>query len=157
MRVRGPSAILISAVLAVLTMSAPAAATDRAIEQFPSLLLRVTDAASGRPIDDAEVLVSFIGGDVNHPYVVGSVYGTTNGGGHVLFKGLPSGTAVVSVTADGHVSFGNGAEGDRLPTGASIVIGAYRGGAGASGNVPVRLAIELLPLLCWPNCSRDAA
>ncbi|HEY8174838.1 MAG TPA: hypothetical protein VIF32_04015, partial [Gemmatimonadaceae bacterium] len=80
MRVRGPSAILISAVLAVLTMSAPAAASDPAADQFPSLLLRVTDAASGRPIDDAEVVVSFIGGDINHPYVIGSVYGTTNGG-----------------------------------------------------------------------------
>ena len=155
MHVRGPGAIFVFATVAVLTMTAPAVASERAADQFPSLLLRVTDAASGRPIDDAEVLVSFIGGDVNHPYVVGSVYGTTNGGGHVLFKGLPTGPAVVSVSADGHVSFGNGAQGDRLPTGASILIGAYRGGAGSVGDVPVRLAIELLPLLCWPNCSRD--
>jgi hypothetical protein len=156
MRVRSSGGIFVFAIAAILTMSTPAAASDRATDQFPSLLLRVTDAASSKPINDAEVLVSFIGGDVTHPYVVGSVYGTTNGGGHALFKGLPSGTAVVSVSADGHVSFGNGAEGDRLPTGASIVIGPYRGGAGAAGNVPVRLAIELLPLLCWPNCSRDA-
>jgi len=140
------------AFVAMLTMSAPTAASDSATEQFPSLLVRVTDAVSGAPIDEAEVLVSFIAGDVNHPYVVGTVYGTTNGGGHELFKGLPSGTAVVSVSADGHVSFGNGAEGDRLPTGASIVIGAYRRGAGAAGNVPVLLAIELFPLRCWPNC-----
>ncbi len=152
---RGSGAIFVFAIVAPLIMSTPAAASDPAIDQFPALLLRVTDAASGRPIDDAEVLVSFIGGDINHPYVVGSVYGTTNGGGHALFKGLPSGTAVASVSADGHVSFGNGAEGDRLPTGASIVIGAYRGGAGAAGNVPVRLAVALFPLLCWPNCSRD--
>lgn len=154
MRVRGSGAIIVFAIVALFTMNAPAAASDRATDQFPSLLLRVTDAASGKPIDDAEVLVSFIGGDINHPYVIGSVYGTTNGGGHALFKGLPSGTAVVSVSADGHVSFGNGAEGDRLPTGASIVIGAYRGGAGVAGNVPVRLAVELLPLLCWPDCPR---
>jgi hypothetical protein len=154
MHMRGPGAIFMFATVAVLAMTAPAVASDRAADQFPSLLLRVTDAASGRPIDDAEVLVSFIGGDVNHPYVIGSVYGTTNGGGHVLFKGLPTGPAVVSVSADGHISFGNGAEGDRLPTGASIIIGAYRGGVGAAGNVPVRLAVELLPLLCWPDCDR---
>lgn len=144
--------MLVFALVATLTTNAPAAASGATTDQLPSLLLRVTDATSGRPLSDANVLVTFIAGDIEHPYVLGSVYGTTNGGGHVLFKGLPSGTAVVSVSADGHVSFGNGAEGDRLPTGASIVIGAYRGGAGGAGNVPVRLSIELLPLPCWPDC-----
>ncbi|MDP9226974.1 MAG: hypothetical protein M3P18_24645, partial [Actinomycetota bacterium] len=76
---RGSSPILVFAVVAVLAMSAPAAASERAADQFPSLLLRVTDAASGRPIDDAEILVSFIGGDVSHPYVIGTLYGSTNG------------------------------------------------------------------------------
>ena len=91
--------------MAFIAQVSPASAAPR-----PSLLGRITDSATGSPISDASVLVSFVGGDPDHPIVIGAVYNaSTNPGGHFIVFDLPSGNYVVSVSARGYVSFGDGA------------------------------------------------
>jgi hypothetical protein len=85
--------------------------------------------------------------------VTGKVYDAlTNGGGHALFKGLSAGAYVISLSARGFVSFGDGAHGDRLPTGLSIVLSSVRHGVGAAGNVGVHMVVKLVPLTACDTC-----
>jgi hypothetical protein len=134
----------------VLGAATPAAArSTAAVAELPSVFVRVVDATTDLPVAGAEVLVSFIGGDPDHPIIMGPVYNAaTNGGGHALFKGLQAGGYVVSISADGYVKFGDGANGKRPPTGLNIVFGGFRQGAGASGSVGVRVVVDLFPLTC---------
>jgi hypothetical protein len=137
------------AISALLAAASPGyARSAMALSELPSALIRVTDAESGVPVIAADVLVTFIEGDPDHPLVVGPVYGgRTNGGGFVLFKGLPEGDYIVSVSAGGYVRFGDGPHGDRPPLGAHIVV-AYERGGGATGHPPARLRVELIPVTC---------
>ncbi|HEV2217342.1 MAG TPA: hypothetical protein VGV88_07185 [Candidatus Dormibacteraeota bacterium] len=94
--------------------------------------------------------MNFVEGDPDKPIVTGVVYrAVTNGGGHAFFSGLQSGGYIVSVRADGYVSFGDGAHGDRPPTGERVVV-RFRFGAGAAGNVPVHVLVRLVPIC--PTC-----
>jgi len=138
----------------LLSFTTPAAArSDLAVAELPSLFVRVTDAATDLPVGDADVLVSFVGGDINHPIITGKLYdGVANGGGHALFKGLQPGGYVISVSAGGYVSFGDGAQGDRPPTGIGVMFGGYRQGSGAAGNVGVHILVRLVPLTPCRTC-----
>lgn len=140
--------------LCLLSAASPAAArSDVAVAELPSLFVRVIDATTDQPVAGADVLVSFVGGDVNHPIITGKLYdGIASGGGHVLFKGLQPGGYIVSVSASGYVSFGDGAHGDRPPSGAGVMFGGYRQGGGAAGNVGVHIAVRLLPLTPCRTC-----
>lgn len=137
-----------------LGSATPAAArSDVAVAELPALFVRVTDATTDVPVAGADVLVSFVGGDINHPIITGKLYeGVANGGGHVLFKGLQPGGYVISVSAVGYVSFGDGARGDRPPSGAGVMFGGYRQGSGAAGNVGIHIAVRLLPLAPCRTC-----
>jgi len=137
------------AICAFLAASTPAYARSAvALTRLPSALIRVTDAITGLPVGGAQVVVTFIEGDPDHPIVIGPVYsGVANPGGVVLFKGLSEGDYIVSVAAEGYVQFGDGAHGDRAPRGAHIVVW-YDRGAGDQGNQPVRLRLRLVPLVC---------
>jgi len=134
----------------MLGAATPAAArSTAAVAELPSVSVRVVDAATDRPVAGAEVVVSFLEGDPDHPIITGVVYNaTTNGGGHALFKGLQAGDYVISISADGYVKFGDAGNGKRLPTGLNIVFGGYQHGAGASGSVGVRVVVDLVPLTC---------
>jgi len=138
------------ALIAVLGAATPASARSTvATMELPSVFVRVIDAVNEMPVAGAEVLVSFVGGDPDRPIVTGTVYNAnTNGGGHAFFKGLRAGAYVVSISADGYVAFGDGAHGDRLPTGLSVVFGGFRQGAGASSNVGVRVTVQIVPVTC---------
>jgi len=128
LRILAGAALLV----AFIAQVSPASAAPR-----PSLLGRITDSATGSPISDASVLVSFVGGDPDHPIVIGPVYNaSTNPGGHFIVFDLPSGNYVVSVSARGYVSFGDGAHGEVPPTGAGVAVASsYRG--------PVHLDLSL--------------
>jgi len=132
-RVLNPRLLAAAALFAafILQVSLVSAATQ------PSLLGRITDSTTGAPISDASVLVSFIGGDPDHPIVIGPVYhASTNPGGHFIVFDLPAGSYVVSVSRRGYVSFGDGAHGEVPPTGAGVsVASVYRG--------PVNLDVSL--------------
>jgi carboxypeptidase family protein/type VI secretion system (T6SS) baseplate-like injector VgrG len=134
----------------ILGATTPAAArSTEAIAELPSVFVRVVDATTDLPVAGAEVVITFVEGDPDHPIITGQVYNaTTNGGGHVLFKGLQAGGYVVSISADGYVKFGDGGDGKRLPTGLNVFVGSFRHGAGASGNVGVRVVVDLVPLTC---------
>ncbi len=136
--------------IVTLGAATPAAArSTAAVAALPSVFVRVVDAATELPVAGAEVVVSFVEGDPDHPIITGQVYNaTTNGGGHVLFKGLQAGGYIVSISADGYVKFGDGGDGKRLPTGLKILFGGFRHGAGASGSVGVRVVVDLVPLTC---------
>ena len=134
------------ALAALLTLvSTPAfARSEVAAAKAPSIFVRVIDAATEMPVAGAEVSVSFVEGDPDKPIVTGVVYKTnTNGGGHAFFDGLKPGAYVVSVRADGFVSFGDGAHGDRPPTGERVVV-RFRFGDGAAGNAPAQLIVRLV-------------
>src|ERR1051326_1352898 len=148
MRLPAPVLSVATAVALMVLEAAPAAARgDIASTRFPSLLVRVLDTQTKLPVVGAEVLVSFEEGDPDHPIFTGVVYDApTNGGGHAFFHGLQGGSYVISVRADGFVSFGDAGHGDRLPTGLHVVIGTFTVGGGASGNVPVHALIRLVPL-----------
>ncbi len=135
--------------LALLIAATPAyARSPVAPAHLPSAYVRISDAISDLPVVDADVVVTFIEGDPDHPVVIGPVYGgRTNGGGFVLFKGLPEGDYIVSVSADGYVKFGDGAHGDRPPLGAHIIV-SYRRGGGGAGDQPAHLRLHLVPLSC---------
>ena len=147
-KLAAPIALVIALTGLVSGASAVGARSQVASDELPSALIRVVDSATGLPLGHAETIVTFIEGDPDHPLVIGPVYGdTTNPGGIVLFKGLPAGDYIVSISADGDVQFGDGPHGDRPPRGALIVV-AYDRGAGGHGNAPARLAIALEPLPC---------
>ena len=136
------------AIAALLTLaSTPASArSDVADTKSPAIFVRVLDALTEMPVGGAEVLVSFTGGDPDRPFVTGVVYdGSSNGGGHAFFHGLEPGGYVVSVGADGYVSFGDGAHGDRLPTGERVIV-VFRFGNGAAGHTPAHAIVRLIPL-----------
>lgn len=95
----------------------------------------------------AEVLVAFVEGDPDHPIIVGSV---TNGGGHAFFTHLRPGAYFVLVRAADYIDFGDAGNGDRPPTGLRVVVGAFRGGEGSSGNSPSHVVVSLTPLC--PDC-----
>jgi hypothetical protein len=137
------------AISAFLLASVPAYARAAVSPtRLPSALIRITDVRTRLPVGGAEVVVTFIEGDPDHPIVVGPVYRrVANPGGVTFFKGLPAGDYVVSADADGYVKFGDGAHGDRPPRGALINV-SYGGGAGSTGNQPVRLRIALVRLPC---------
>ena len=92
--------------------------------------------------------MTFIEGDPDQPIIIGRLYGTTNGGGNALFKGLVDGTYIFSVSADGHVTFGNRDSGNRPPLGASVIVAGYRRRASGTRDLPIHLAIELTPVPC---------
>jgi hypothetical protein len=132
-----------------LGASTPAAArSTAAVAELPSVFVRVVDATTDLPVARAEVVVDFLEGDPDHPIVTHVYNATTNGGGHVLFKGLQAGGYVVLIRADGYVKFGDGGDGTRLPTGLNILLGGFRHGAGASGGIGVRVVVDLVPLTC---------
>jgi len=134
------------AALLVLVSTPASARSDVADTKSPAIFVRVVNATTEMPVAGADVLVSFTGGDPDRPIVTGVIYnGSSNGGGHAFFHGLQSGGYVVSVRADGYVSFGDGAHGDRLPTGRTVTV-SFRFGAGASGNTPNHVIIRLVPL-----------
>jgi hypothetical protein len=135
--------------LALLIAGSPAyARSPVAPAHLPSALVRISDAISNLPVVDADVVVTFIEGSPDHPELVGPVYGgRTNGGGFVLFKGLPEGDYIVSVSADRYVKFGDSAHRGLPPLGAHIVVSYSRGGDGA-GDQPAHLRLDLEPLPC---------
>jgi len=141
---------LILTFVVILGAATPAAArSTEAVAELPSVFVRVVDATTDLPVAGAEVVITFVEGDPDHPIITGKAYNaTTNGGGHVLFKGLQPGGYVVSISADGYVRFGDGGDGRRLPTGLNVIVGGFRHGAGASGNVGVRVIVDLVPLPC---------
>lgn len=143
------STFLLTLVVVVAAATPAAARSTAAAAELPSVFVRVVDATTDLPVRAAEVVVDFVGGDPDHPIVTGQVYdAVTNGGGHVLFKGLQPGGYVVSIRAGGYVKFGDAAHGDRLPTGLNVVVGGFHHGAGASGSVGVRVVVDLVPLPC---------
>lgn len=137
------------ALLVSISAAIPASArSDVAVTHLPSVFVRVINGLTEQPVAGAEVLVSFVGGDPDRPIITGTFYdASTNGGGHTLFKGVPSGAYIVSVSADGFVSFGDGAHGDRLPTGLSIVLSSFRHGGGG-----VHVVVKLVPLTACETC-----
>ena len=134
----------------ILGVATPVAArSTEAVAELPSVFVRVVDATTDLPVAGAEVLINFVEGDPDHPIITGQTYNaTTNGGGHVLFKGLQVGAYVISISADGYVRFGDEGDGKRLPTGLNIFVGGFRHSAGASGSVGVRVVVDLVPLTC---------
>ena len=136
------------ALAALLTVvSTPVSARSGvAATESPAIFVRVLDATTEMPVAGAEVLASFEGGDPDRPYVTGVIYnGTSNGGGHAFFHGLQPGGYVVSVRASGYVSFGDGAHGDRLPTGERVIV-VFRFGGAADGNTPTHVIVRLVPI-----------
>jgi hypothetical protein len=143
------STCLLTFVLMLAPATPAAARSTAAVAELPSVFVRVVNASTDLPVLGAEVLVSYIGGDPDRPIITGQVYNAiTNGGGHVLFKGLQAGGYVVSISANGYVKFGDSGDGKRLPTGLNLVVGGFQHGAGASGNVGVRVVVDLAPLTC---------
>jgi hypothetical protein len=127
----------------LLSAASPAVArSDVAVAELPSLFVRVIDATTDLPVAGADVLVSFVGGDIDHPIITGKLYdGTTNGGGHALFKGLQPGGYIISISASGYFSFGDG-----------VMFGGYRQGSGAAGSVGVHIAVRLVPSTQCRTC-----
>jgi len=124
-----------------------AARSTAATAELPALFVHVNDAASGRPVAGADVVVTFVGGDPNHPVVTGTFWdGAANGGGFVLFKGIEPGVEVISVSAEGYVPFGDSPRG-RLPTGRTVVYTAQAG---------VHVSIDLTALAPCRTCPPHA-
>jgi hypothetical protein len=136
------------ALAALLTfVSTPASARSAVADpKSPAIFVRVLDITTGMPVGGAEVIVNYLGGDPDRPIVTGVIYNrSSNAGGHAFFHGLQRGGYVVSVRARGYVSFGDGAHGDRLPTGERVIV-AFRFGAGAAGTTPAHVIVRLVPI-----------
>ena len=110
----------------------------------PSIHVRIVDAVTGLPIGGAEVAVSFEEGDPDHPIPTGVIYNhVTNGGGHVLFKGLQPGLYVISAPAGLYYFFGHTSDGHRLAAGLTVTVERRPHGG-------VHAVIPLVPLC--PDC-----
>lgn len=145
MRLRAAVGPFLLALLLTVAVAVPVSARSTvAATNVPSIHLRVVDAVTGLPVGGAEVVVSFEEGDPDHPIATGVSYnGVTNGGGHVLFKGLQPGLYVISVHAGLYYFFGHTSDGHRLADGLTASVERSPHGG-------VHAEIRLVPLC--PNC-----
>ena len=146
MRLRTAVPPFLLAVLLTVAVAVPVSARSAvAATEQPSIHVRIVDAVTGLPIGGVEVAVSFEEGDPDHPIPTDVIYNAvTNGGGHVLFKGLQPGLYVISAADEGlYYFFGHTSDGHRLAAGLTVSVERSPHGG-------VHAVIRLVPLC--PDC-----